>query len=145
MMRNSKVKKIFVTIAMITSIGALSACRGHSPEKRIDRMAEKFSNKLDLNSSQKDIVKSITDEMKKDFAEEKINRLAAKEEIKKLVLSTELDQDKVKSLIKQRQERMNVKVDKYVEKIALLHKTLTADQKKEILETMDKFTRGFEE
>ena len=91
------------------------------------------------------VVKSITDEIKKDFSEEKKNRLAVREEIKKQILAPDLDQEKVKTLIKERQLRMNSKVDKYVEKVAALHKTLTTEQKKEILETMDKMSRHFEE
>jgi len=45
----------------------------------------------------------------------------------------------VKELLKQRQEFIDSKTDKYIDKVAALHATLTPEQKKEILEKIEKF------
>lgn len=139
--------KAFTLTALVFGAGGLSACRGghHSPEARIDHVSSRIVKKLDFNDQQKSLVKDITDEMKKDFAEEKKYRESLKVEIQKLIEAPELDQVRVKTLIKEKQARMDGRVEKYVGKVADLHRTLTVEQKKEILEKLEKFSERFED
>lgn len=108
-------------------------------------MSSRIAKKLDFNDQQKSLVKEITDEMKKDFVDEKKYRESLKVEIQKLIEAPELDQVRVKTLIKEKQARMDGRVDKYVGKVSELHRTLTDEQKKEILEKLEKFSERFED
>lgn len=107
-------------------------------------ISEKIASKLDFNDQQKALLADITNELKKDFADEKALRNAKQEEFKSMLLADELDRAKIKNLIKERQARIDSKVDKYLDKVAALHKTLTPEQKKEILEKVEKFHKWHE-
>lgn len=142
--RKAKFGKVLGLLAAIASIGILAGCHRHSPEEKIQYVSEKIASKLDFNDQQKSLFEDITKELKVDFAEEKKIRLSLKSEVQGMIQSDQLDKVRVKSLIKERQDRMNSKIDKYLDKVAALHKTLTADQKKEIIEKMDKFSEKME-
>lgn len=122
----------------------MMGCHHRSPEEKIEYISSKIASKLDFNEQQKGILKEITEEFKKDFAEEKLLRKSKLADMQALLLSDTLDTIKVKALIKERQARMDQKVDKYIDKVASLHKTLTAEQKKEIIEKVQHFQDHFE-
>lgn len=128
----------------IGSIGVLATGCNRSPEEKMTAISEKIADKLDFNDQQKVLLGDITNELKKDFAEEKSLRLAKKEEFKNMLLADDLDKARIKGLIKERQARMDSKIDKYLDKVAALHKTLTPEQKKEILEKAEKFHKWHE-
>jgi hypothetical protein len=141
--QKSKIKKLGALVAVLVSGGLLMGCH-RSPEKRIDHISAKIASKLDFNEQQKGILQDITNEMKKDFADEKSIRTEKLNEMKSLLMAETLDTTKVKSMIKERQARMDAKVDKYLEKVAALHKTLTVEQKNEIMEKAERFQKHFE-
>lgn len=133
-------KKRFFAIAMaLISIGALSACHGKGPEARIDHVASKVASKLDFTNDQKNLLQDITAELKKDMQSEKEVRLSMKSEFRSWISSNDLDKAKVKETIKTKMDRMEGRVDKYLDKVAALHKTLNAEQKEELIAFLDKF------
>lgn len=125
-------------------IGMIAAGCNRTPEEKMTMISEKIASKLDFNDQQKALLADITNELKKDFADEKALRNAKQEEFKSMLLADELDRAKIKNLIKERQARIDSKVDKYLDKVAALHKTLTPEQKKEILEKVEKFHKWHE-
>ena len=139
-----KPRKVFAMLLAMIGLGGLAACHRHSAEERISKVSEKIASKLDFDENQKVLLAQITNEIKTDFAEEKVKRQAAKPEFEQLLLAETLDKDKVKKMIKERHERMNTKIDKYLDKVAALHKTLTPKQKNEIIEKMNKFSEHWE-
>ncbi len=141
--RRSKLRKVGALLAIIVGGGLMMGCH-RSPEDRIEHISSRIASKLDFNEQQKGLLKEITEEMKKDFAEEKSIRMGKFSEAKNLLLADALDTVKVKSLIKERQARMDQKVDKYLDKVSALHRTLTPEQKKEIIEKAEKFQKHFE-
>jgi Spy/CpxP family protein refolding chaperone len=128
----------------IGGIGVMAAGCHRSPEEKMTAISEKIADKLDFNDQQKALLADIIGEMKKDFAEEKALRQSMKGDFKTMILSDDLDKSKIKSLIKERQARMDSKVDKYLDKVAALHKTLTPEQKKEIIDKIEKVHRHWE-
>ncbi|WP_413288432.1 Spy/CpxP family protein refolding chaperone [Bdellovibrio sp. HCB337] len=136
--------RILGMLLALGGIGVIAAGCNRSPEEKMTAISEKIADKLDFNDQQKGLLGDITNELKKDFAEEKSIRNAKKEEFKNMLLSDDLDKTKIKTLIKERQARMDSKVDKYLDKVAALHKTLTPEQKKEILDKVEKFHRWHE-
>lgn len=140
MFGRSRNKKRFMAVAIaLIGIGALSACHSRTPEARVDHVASKVASKLDFTAEQKTLLDDIANELKKDMADEKQNRLSMKEEVRSWIAGSELDKSKVKGAIKSKMERIDSKVDKYLDKVAALHKTLNAEQKQELLAFMDKF------
>ncbi|GEM_PF-1579274 len=127
-----------IAIALI-GIGALSACHSRTPEARIDHVASKVASKLDFTAEQKVLLDDIAAEIKKDFQSEKEVRLSMRNEFKSWIASSELDKAKVKETIKSKMDRMEGRVDKYLDKVATLHKTLNAEQKEELIGFLDKF------
>jgi len=134
--------KMLILAVSLGSVAGLSGCRhGRSPEERVQYMAEKLSDKLDFNAEQKALLAEITKELQADWAQEKQRRDAVRAEAEKMILSDSLDTARVKELIKERQSRMDSKIDKYLEKVAALHKTMNPEQKKELVELINKFHR----
>ncbi|MEN0060118.1 MAG: Spy/CpxP family protein refolding chaperone [Bdellovibrio sp.] len=138
-----KWSKALGILCAAAGIGAMTACH-RSPEERIAAMTEKIADKLDFNEQQKALLNDIANEMKKDFAAEKETRLSMKNEFKSMILADELNKARIKEVIKERQDRMNTKVDKYVDKVAALHKTLTPEQKKELIDKIEKIQKRWE-
>ncbi|MBL7543015.1 MAG: Spy/CpxP family protein refolding chaperone [Bdellovibrionaceae bacterium] len=133
-------KRRMMGIAMaLVGIGVLSACHSRTPEARIDHVASKVANKLDFTNEQKAILDEIANELKKDMADEKQARSSMKDDVRAWITSSELDKAQVKQAIKSKMERIDSKVDKYLDKVATLHKTLNPDQRQEVLALMDRF------
>lgn len=136
--RRNKFKKVAALMALVVGGGMAIGCK-RSPEGRIDHVSAKIASKLDFNDQQKNLLNAITTDMKKDFAEEKEFRKKGFGEIETLIVADQLDTQKIKALFKERQERMNQKVDRYVEKLAVLHNTLTPSQKKDLTDKLKMF------
>ncbi|KHD89204.1 MAG: hypothetical protein OM95_05160 [Bdellovibrio sp. ArHS] len=124
-------------------LGLMTGCH-RSPEERINAVSEKIADKFDFNEQQKVLLKDITNELKKDFAEEKATRQSLYGDLKAMLLADELDKGKIKEVLQARQARMDARVDKYLDKVAVLHKSLTAEQKKELVEKIEKFHKKWE-
>lgn len=135
--------KVLGILFAIGSVGFLAGCH-KSPEERMTAISEKIADKLDFNAQQKALLTDITSELKKDFTEEKNLRKSMKDDFKSMILADDLDKAKLKEHIKARQERMNSKIDKYLDKVAALHKTLTPEQKKELIDKIEKFQHRWE-
>lgn len=135
--------RVLGVLFAIGSVGFLSGCH-KTPEEKITAISEKIADKLDFNTQQKALLSDITSELKKDFAEEKALRKSMKDDFKNMILADDLDKAKIKEHIKDRQARMNSKVDKYLDKVAALHKSLTPEQKKELIDKIEKFQHRWE-
>ncbi|HEY1080045.1 MAG TPA: Spy/CpxP family protein refolding chaperone [Bdellovibrio sp.] len=127
----------------IGAVGTLAGCH-KNPEERIAAISEKIADKLDFNEQQKVLLNDITAEIKKDFAEEKSRRQSMKDDFKNMILADDLDKAKVKELLNARHQRMEEKTDKYLDKVAALHKTLTPEQKKELIDKVEKFQKKWD-
>ena len=127
----------------IGAVGTLAGCH-KNPEERISAISEKIADKLDFNEQQKVLLNDITSEIKKDFAEEKNRRQSMKDDFKNMILADDLDKAKIKEIINARHARMEEKTDKYLDKVAALHKSLTPEQKKDLIDKVEKFHKKWE-
>lgn len=129
-------------IGLLLAAGGLalaSGCRHHTPEQRVAFVSEKIASKLDFDDHQKALLKEITDEIAKDMKEGRERRKANAGEIKAMLAGDVLNKTRVKELLKERQAFIDSKMDKYIDKVAALHATLKTEQKKELLEKIDRF------
>lgn len=136
--RNHKLKKFALAIAIASIGGALTACH-RSPEKRIDHMSAKIASKLDFSDEQKRLLNELTEDIKIEFKQMKAEHKSKLSDIKAMIKSNDLDQAKVKSMMEERHKKMNLLLDQYLVKVASLHKTLTNQQKQELIEILEKF------
>lgn len=140
---SSSFKKVAL-MAIISSSAFAVGCKHNSPEERIEKMSKRIASKLDFNEQQKSMLDQLAAEIKSDFAAEAPYRETLKEEFKKQVNATEIDQAKVVQLIRERKARMDARLEKYVAKVAEIHKTLTPEQKAEILSKFERFSKHME-
>lgn len=144
LLKNRKLKK-FAILVTVASIGGLMTACHHSPEKRIDHMSAKVASKLDFNDEQKRLLNDITADLKTEFKQMKSEKKAKIAEIKAIIAGNELNHEQVKKLMDERRQKMDQLFEKYFSKVAALHKTLTNQQKQELLETLEKFESRWDE
>ncbi|KYG68339.1 hypothetical protein AZI87_03540 [Bdellovibrio bacteriovorus] len=135
--------RVLGVVLAVAGVGLMTGCH-RSPEERINAVSEKIADKFDFNEQQKALLNDIAADVKKDFAEEKAVRQSLYGDFKTMLLSEELDKAKIKEVIKQRQARMDARTDKYIDKVSALHKSLTPEQKKELVEKIEKFHKKWE-
>ncbi len=141
--KQTRLRKTTALVAVLVAGGLLTSCN-RSPEEKIEKFSDKISSYLDFTENQDRILKEIASEAKKDYAAEREFRETIASEMEALLMAENLDTSRVKQIIEERSTRMNQKVDKYLTKVAALHKTLTPEQKKEILEKFKKLQKHME-
>ncbi|MBX9768343.1 MAG: Spy/CpxP family protein refolding chaperone [Bdellovibrionales bacterium] len=129
--------KVAAMAVALIGAGSLVACH-RSPEDRVEHISKRIASKLDFNDQQKALLSDITNEIKNDLREMKTYRESRFNEVEELLNATTLDKARIKARIKEQQEFREAKVDKYLDKVAALHATLSAEQKKEMLEKIQK-------
>lgn len=140
---SKKMRRLIAVFAVIGAAGIFAGCK-HSPEERVDKISARVASHLDMNDAQKALLNDLTTEIKKDLREAKDDRQQKRKDFVSIILADDLDETKVKEMINDRQSKMDEKVQKYLPKIKALHKTLTADQKKQIVEFSEKMNRHWE-
>lgn len=141
--KHNRFAKATAMVAVLVAGGLMTGCK-RSPDEKIEKIGSKISSYLDFSEQQDQILKEITAELKTDFATERSYRKSMASEVETLLMAENLDTSRVKQIIEERNARMNQKVDKYLTKVAALHKTLTPEQKKEILEKLQKLQKYME-
>lgn len=141
--KHNRFAKATAMVAVLVAGGLMTGCK-RSPDEKIEKIGSKISSYLDFSEQQDQILKEITAELKTDFATERAYRKSMATEVETLLMAENLDTSRVKQIIEERNARMNQKVDKYLTKVAALHKTLTPEQKKEILEKLQKLQKYME-
>ena len=130
--------KFAALVAVLAGSGVMMGCH-KSPEERVEKISSRIASKLDFNEQQKALLKEITDELKQDVTQNQQLRRSRFSEIESIVMSTDIDQTKIKEFAKGHQNHMEAMTDKYIPKIAALHKTLSPEQKTKIVEKMQYF------
>jgi Spy/CpxP family protein refolding chaperone len=136
--KNRRGRKVAALLLAVIGTGSLMACH-RSPEERVEHIGNRIASKLDFNEQQKALLQDITSEIKNDMKEMKASREGKFSEIEALLMAPTLDKAKIKAHIRERQELQASKVDKYLEKVAALHATLSPEQKKEMLQKIQSF------
>ncbi len=126
-------------LVLVCAVGILSSCKYKTPEGRVDFVTDRLTSKLDLSDSQKSMLKEIGDHAKQDLNAEKEIRANLKPELIKMLGQPELDQARIKQILKERQARFDSRTDKYLSKVSNLHKTMNPEQKKKLAELVEDY------
>ena len=136
--------RIFALLLAAVGTGSLVACH-RSPEERVEHVGNKIASKLDFSEQQRGLLKEIVEEIKIDLREMRAKREGKFNEFESLLMANTLDKEKVKAHIQEQQAYRDSKVDKYLDKVAALHATLTPEQKREMLDKIQKFKKHWME
>lgn len=138
-----KKSKLF-TVA-IASLGIFTllfaGCKPKTPEERADRIVKFIDNKLDLTEDQKKVLNKVKIDILAKKDEVKALRDEIRSEVKKQLLSDEIDTKYVKKHIQSKQAKIESLKFFMVDKFAEFHKVLTPEQKKELVEKLEKHSR----
>lgn len=130
---------VFISAALV-----FTGCRSHSAHGKAEFMVDYIAETLDL----KDPQRAQLDEIKEEFLA-KAKEMHAKKEAMHAELMAELrkeeiDQQRMKELIAQKQEQMAEIMDLAVVRLADFHRTLTPDQKEKLVAKLEWFHQKHE-
>jgi sterol desaturase/sphingolipid hydroxylase (fatty acid hydroxylase superfamily)/Spy/CpxP family protein refolding chaperone len=133
-------RKLMIAASLV-AVGLLAvSChrfRKHDPESRAAFIQDRISGKLDFDETQEAKLKDVTGEVVALVKEFKALRARDHAALIELVNTPELDQERVLSGIAERRALIDARLPQIVAKYAELHKTLTPEQRKEIVEMIE--------
>ncbi len=124
---------IFVAILFITG------CKPHTPEQRAEWIASKITKDLKLDKSQQELLKDIKDELLSKISKIRSEHESIHEVIVEQINSDSIDKEQIKSLVKERREKMDEMIGPVIDGFAELHVTFTPEQKAQLIEMTEKW------
>ncbi len=125
-------------IIIIASLLIMSACRHYAPEKRMQRMMERFSRDLKLTDSQKEQLDIYKTEIIIKGRELWVAYANTIEEINLQMRSDEFDKeyvgDAISKMAAPREEFMSL----FIERLGEFHSSLTPEQRTILVKKLDK-------
>lgn len=133
---------VAASIAAVAVLGVSCHRFNHrSPEQKAAFINGRISSKLDLNDDQEKKLKDVSDEIVDLASEFKALRDRDHEALVALVKSPEMDQAQVLAAFKEREAKIDAKLPGILAKVAELHKTLTDEQRTQIVEMIESHRR----
>jgi len=129
---------IILIVAIAGAAFILGGCRPKSPEHIMNRVFKDITNKLNLSESQKTQLLSIKNELLEKGREMHEDRENIHKEISELILSDRIDPEEVKAKGKKKHAKMEELLDLTVDRLAEFHATLSPEQKRSLVELMEK-------
>jgi len=139
-------KRLFViptVIAFVLGITALTACNKHhhDPEDKVEWMVHKISKKLDLDDGQKAKLEDVKVELMMHHNQHKTEKAESMERLIRELKKPEIDQALLLDFVNQHTTRVEQAAPAVIEKLAIFHASLTAEQKQELVEKLQKFKK----
>jgi Spy/CpxP family protein refolding chaperone len=131
-------KIAIVTAGALVVVGSLAACSyHHDPEHRSQWMQEKVTKKLELNDTQQQQLKSVSDEMlnARESMEQQLGN--DREQVLALLDQPTLDQDKVLDMIQSHTQAINEGAPGIVAALGDFYDKLSAEQQAEVREFVE--------
>jgi len=125
---------VFISAALV-----FSGCRSHSAHGKAEFMVDYIAETLDLNDPQRAQLDEIKEEFLAKAKEMHAKKAAMHAELMAELRKEEIDQQRMKELIAQKQEQMAEIMDLAVVRLADFHRTLTPDQKEKLVAKLEWF------
>ena len=136
MKKRSKI--IFGSVTAVILSTTLIACgvhRHHSdPAEKMDYIAEKIEDRLDLTPEQVTQLNVLKDEVLVIVKEAKAKRADTHQEIENLLSQPTLDQSRLLTLVQEKTEAVNTKAPTVIAALAGFYDSLNPEQQAELLE-----------
>lgn len=140
-MKNKKTTSFLLVIACVSSLLIFSGCKQFNRKSHHDFALDYVEDLLDLTEAQKATLKQYEKEVMVIAAPLKEEKAAMHALAKQQLASDEIDIAKVKEAMAEHQKRITIVLDLTVEKVAAFHKELTPEQRKKLIEKLDKFEK----
>jgi hypothetical protein len=127
-----------LTVSVTTGVlayGAHSAWK-MSPDEKAEYMNSKITEKLELNNTQQENLKTLSVTILEMMHEVRSDRTEHMEMVEQLLTEPTLDQAKVLQMIQQKTQMINDKAPRIIASIAGFLDSLDSEQKKELREHM---------
>lgn len=142
-----KYRKLFISFAIIASLGALimSGCsrHHHDPAEKAEWVVHKISKKMDLNDEQKIKLEAVKDELMKHHAEHRQQKRMMLDSLITEVQKPELNQTVLMDMVEHHKTMADKLAPGVIEKLAVFHASLDEEQKTELAEKLQKFKKHF--
>ncbi len=125
---------VFISAALV-----FTGCRSHSAHGKAEFMVDYIAETLDLNDPQRAQLDDIKEEFLAKAKEMHAKKAAMHAELMAELRKEEIDQQRMKELIAQKQEQMAEIMDLAVVRLADFHRTLTPDQKEKLVAKLEWF------
>lgn len=125
---------VFISAALV-----FTGCRSHSPHGKAEFMVDYIAETLDLNVQQRAQLDGIKEEFLAKAREMYAKKEAMYDEFMAELRKEEIDQQRMKELISQKQEQMAEIMDLAVVRLAEFHRTLTPDQREKLAAKLEYF------
>jgi Spy/CpxP family protein refolding chaperone len=125
---------VFISAALL-----FTGCRSHSPEGKAEFMVDYIAETLDLNDGQRAQLDGVKEEFLAKVRKMHAKKEAMHDEFMAELRKEEIDQQRMKELISQKQEQMAEIMDLAVVRLAEFHRTLTPDQREKLVAKLEYF------
>ncbi len=135
-------KTISITMLILSisvAILFITGCKPHTPEERAEWVASKITKNLKLDKSQQELLNNIKDELLSKISKIRSEHESVHEVIVEQIKSDSVDTDQIKSLIKEKREKMDEIIGPVIDGLAELHATFTPEQKAQLIEMTEKW------
>ncbi len=149
-------KIVTATVLSVGLIGGVAAFGGYCPkgdghgyghgygdsQHRAERMVERIADKLDLSHDQITKLDTLKEDLLSLRTEMRENRGQHKQDLIALMMQPTLDQAKALTMLKEKTQTMEQRAPEMITAIANFSDSLTAEQKQELAETLEKRFHG---
>ena len=129
-----------LTICVFISAALLfSGCRSHSNQGKAEFMVDYIAETLDLNDQQRAQLEGIKEEFMAKAETMQASKKAMHDAFMTELRKAEIDPQRLKELIAQKQEQMTEILDLAVTRLAEFHRTLTPEQREKLVAKLEWF------
>jgi Spy/CpxP family protein refolding chaperone len=142
------VKKGLTIAAICVFISAgliFSGCRSHSDQGRAEFMVDYIAETLDLTDQQRAQLDRIKEEFVAKAETMRADKKAMHDAFMAELRKEEIDPQRLKGLIAQKQEQMTEILDLAVTRLAEFHRTLTPEQREKLVSKLEWFHQKHED
>lgn len=130
---------VFISAALV-----FTGCRSHSAHGKAEFMVDYIAETLDLSAPQRAQLDDIKEEFLAKAKEMHAKKEAMHAELMAELRKEEIDQQRMKELMAQKQEQMTEIMDLAVVRLADFHRTLSPDQKEKLVAKLEWFHQKHE-
>ena len=139
-MKKTTRKKVVVSligaIFLLSAFGLMAAkkYKDMTPEEMVAMIAERISDKLDLDAEQEEKMHAVIDEIKSTRDAVHKNKQADRQRVMEELRSEQIDQELLLDIFAERRDAIDERLPKILAKFADFHNSLSDEQKEEIIE-----------
>jgi Spy/CpxP family protein refolding chaperone len=142
-MKKTTRKKVVVSligaVLLLSAFGLMAAkkYKEMTPEEIVAMIAERISDKLDLDAEQEEKMHAVIDEIKATRDVVHKDKEADRRRVIEELRSEAIDQELIMDIFTERQDAIEQRLPKILAKFADFHNSLSDEQKEEIIERLE--------